>query len=61
MFNNLESKLSSMMKPGNHSKELKNTNDEEKNLKEEEYVWNNNGGTGDMLSFSKNDNFIYIS
>jgi hypothetical protein len=49
------------MKPGNHSKELKNTNDEEKNLKEEEYVWNNNGGTGDMLSFSKNDNFIYIS
>jgi hypothetical protein len=28
------------------SNNLKN-NDEEMNLKEEDYVWNNNGGTGD--------------
>ena len=49
--------MASMMNTKSH---VNKNNEEDKDLKEEEYVWNNNGGTGDVLSFSKNDNFIYI-
>ena len=58
MFGAMESKFSSIM---NHKSHVIKPIEEEKDPKEEEYVWNNNGGTGDELSFSKNDNFIYIS
>jgi len=54
----MENKISSII---NHKSGVLKNIEEEKDLKEEEYVWNNNGGTGDVLSFSKNDNFIYVS
>jgi hypothetical protein len=58
LFHSMEQKISSIM--NNNSKVPKNK-EEEDDLIEEDYIWNNNGGTADVLSYSKNDNFIYVS